>query len=75
MQVVSGPIGKQTVHVEAPPRQGLEADRDDYCRVLEGTQRNGLDVTAWSTWFLVTLRQAMQTALEQIRHVLLKARF
>lgn len=26
MQVVSGPIGRQTVHFEAPPRQGLEIE-------------------------------------------------
>ena len=25
MQVVSGPIGRETLHVQAPPRQGLEA--------------------------------------------------
>jgi len=26
MQVVSGPIGRETVHVEAPPREGLETE-------------------------------------------------
>jgi len=147
MQVVSGPLGKQTVHFEAPPREGLASELDafvawfnksqadtgldpllraglahlwfvtlhpfddgngriaraitdlalaqaehhsvrfyamaavimtnrkDYYRVLERTQRDGLDVTAWLEWFLATLRQAMQAALQQIEYVLLKARF
>ncbi len=147
MQVVSGPIGKQTVHFEAPPRQGLEheldtfvrwfnnsksdaavdpllragiahlwfvtlhpfddgngrlaraiadlalaqaehhsvrfyamaaaimANRKDYYRILEATQRGGLDISAWLEWFLAMLRQTMEHALEQVAHVLLKAKF
>jgi Fic family protein len=147
MQVVSGPIGKQTVHFEAPPRHGLEgeldalvdwfsksradveldpllraglahlwfvtlhpfddgngrlaraitdlalaqaehhsvrfyamaaaimANRKDYYRVLDATQRDGLAVTAWLEWFLATLRQTIENALEQIDYLLLKAKF
>ena len=147
MQVVSGPVGKQTVHFQAPPRQGLEgeldtfvdwfnksradagldpllraglahlwfvtlhpfadgngrlaraitdlalaqaehhsvrfyamaaailANRKDYYRILEATQRDSLAVTAWLEWFLAMLRQTMENALEQIDYVLLKAKF
>lgn len=53
----------------------IMAHRKDYYRVLERTQRNGLDVTDWLEWFLTTLRQAMDSALDQIQYVLLKARF
>ncbi len=53
----------------------IMANRKDYYRVLEATQRNGLAVTAWLKWFLATLRQTMGNALEQIDYVLLKAKF
>ena len=38
MQVVSGPIGKQTVHFEAPPRQGLEAELENFIQWFNRTQ-------------------------------------
>jgi Fic family protein len=147
MQVISGPIGKPTVHFEAPPRLGLEAElaafiawfnqsrqdlaldpllragiahlwfvtlhpfddgngriaraltdlalaqaehhsirfyamaatimaqREDYYRVLERTQRDGLDITDWLEWFLTVLRRTLDHALDQVQHVLLKSRF
>ena len=147
MQVVSGPIGRQTVHFEAPARQILEAElrafldwfnqnqndtsldavlragiahlwfvtlhpfddgngrlaraitdlalaqaehhsvrfyamaatimenRKAYYEVLEKTQRNGLDITPWLEWFLIMLKQTMQTAVQRIEFVLQKARF
>ena len=36
MQVVSGPIGRETLHVQAPPRQGLEAAVQ---QLIEGSTR------------------------------------
>jgi Fic family protein len=53
----------------------IMAHREDYYRVLERTQRNGLDITDWLEWFLIMLRQTLNHALDQIQQVLLKARF
>ncbi len=53
----------------------IMAYREDYYRVLERTQRNGLDITGWLVWFLIMLRQTLTRALDQIEQVLLKARF
>jgi len=147
MQVVSGRIDRPTVHFEAPPRQGLEAQLDDfiawfnasrhdsaldpllragiahfwfvtlhpfddgngrltraltdlalaqaqpqairfhamsasiladragYYRVLEASQKDGLDLTAWLQWFLRTLHDSLTRALHRIDRVLAKARF
>jgi len=147
MQVVSGRIDRPTVHFEAPPRLGLEAqldaflewfngsrgdaaldpllraglahfwfvtlhpfddgngrltraitdlalaqaehqairlytmsasilaDRAGYYRVLETSQKSGLDVTAWLQWFLLTLQHSLDEALQRIDRVLAKARF
>jgi Fic family protein len=51
------------------------ADRNGYYQILERCQRGGLDITAWLTWFLVTLADSLQRALRQIAGVLAKARF
>lgn len=147
MQVVSGRLDRPTVHFEAPPRQGLEAqleaflawfehsredvsldpllragiahfwfvtlhpfddgngrltraitdlalaqgeqqairfyamsasileDRAGYHRILETSQREGLDITAWLEWFLATLLKSLEQALVRIDRVLAKARF
>jgi Fic family protein len=145
MRVVSGPVGRQKVHFEAPPRKGLEAqlgrfldwfnappaqldglvraglahlwfvtlhpfedgngrvaraitdmalcqderqpqrlfslsaqlmrNRDAYYAILERTQRDGLDVTAWLTWHLEQVSLACELAGGTIAHVLAKARF
>lgn len=147
MQVVSGRLDRQTVHFEAPPREGLEQqvgafldwfarspgdatldpllragiahfwfvtlhpfedgngrltraitdlalaqaehqsirfytmsasildDRKGYYRVLEASQRGGLDITAWLTWFLQTLLHSLQQAQARIGRVLAEARF
>lgn len=147
MQVVSGRIDRPTVHFEAPPREGLEAQLDDfiawynasrgdsaldpllragiahfwfvtlhpfddgngritraltdlalaqaqpqairfhamsasiladragYYRVLEASQKDGLDITAWLQWFLRTLHDSLTRALHRIDRVLAKARF
>jgi len=147
MQVVSGRIDRPTVHFEAPPRQGLEAQLDaffdwfnrsqsdvsldpllraglahfwfvtlhpfddgngrltrvitdlalaqaenqairfyamsasilaarpDYYRILEVSQKAGLDVTPWLEWFLQTLLDSLHQATKRIDRVLAKARF
>lgn len=147
MQVVSGRIDQPTVHFEAPPRAGLEAqladflawfegsrrdasvdpflragiahfwfvtlhpfddgngrltraitdlalaqgeqqairfyamsasildDRAGYYRILELSQKGGLDITAWLQWFLETLLKSLQQALARIDRVLAKTRF
>jgi Fic family protein len=147
MQVVSGRIDRPTVHFEAPPRQGLEAQlmaffdwfnasradisldpllraglahfwfvtlhpfddgngrltraitdlalaqaenqairfyamsasilasRQDYYRILEDSQKDGLDVTPWLEWFLQTLLHTLEQAIKRIDRVLAKARF
>ncbi|MEX1828515.1 Fic family protein [Luteibacter sp. CQ10] len=51
------------------------ADRSGYYRILERTQRNGVDVTAWLEWFLRTLHDSLSTALRHIESVMAKARF
>lgn len=53
----------------------IMAHREEYYRVLERTQRNGLDITDWLEWFLIMLRQTLNRALDQIQHVLLKTQF
>lgn len=144
MQVVSGPIGKQRVHFEAPPagqidgemrrlldwlngatrepaliKAGLghlwfvtlhpfddgngriaraignlllaradgspqrfyslsaqiQRERNAYYDVLERTQKGSLDVTEWLSWFLRTLKDAIQQAHATLDSVLAKARF
>ena len=144
MQVVSGSIGRQQVHFEAPPAERLESEtkrfldwinlastelpliraglghlwfitlhpfddgndriaraigdlllaradgspqrfyslsaqiqreRNAYYDILERTQKDSLDVTAWLAWFLATLHQAVDQAQHTLDAVLIKARF
>lgn len=51
------------------------ADRAGYYRVLESSQKAGLDITPWLQWFLHTLLDSFQQALQRIDRVLAKARF
>jgi Fic family protein len=51
------------------------ADRAGYYRVLESSQKAGLDITAWLHWFLTTLLNSLQEALQRIDRVLAKTRF
>jgi Fic family protein len=51
------------------------ADRAGYYRVLESSQKAGLDITRWLQWFLRTLHDSLQQALQRIDRVLAKARF
>lgn len=145
MQVVSGRVGRQQVHFEAPPRQRLEqelsvfidwftsppkdldlvvragvahlwlvtlhpfddgngrvtravtdralaqaeqqsvrfyslsaaimARRQEYYDYLEQAQKGDLNITSWLGWFLDTLLQALEQALDRVDKVLLKSRF
>jgi Fic family protein len=51
------------------------AHRQDYYRVLEATQRGGLNITEWLVWFLQTLLHTFEQAIQRIDRVLAKARF
>lgn len=50
-------------------------DRAGYYAVLENSQKGGLDITRWLSWFLDTLLRSLQQALARIDRVLAKARF
>ncbi|MDH4609054.1 Fic family protein [Pseudomonas sp. BN102] len=50
-------------------------DRTGYYRILENSQKGGLDITAWLEWFLRTLLRSLEQALIHIDRVLAKARF
>ena len=41
MQIVSGAIGKQKVHFEAPPSKSVRKEMDDFIKWIEATSRNG----------------------------------
>lgn len=49
--------------------------RNDYYRVLERTQRDGLDVTEWLDWFLRQVAAACTLAEGTVAATLAKARF
>lgn len=51
------------------------ASRKDYYRILELSQKAGLDITPWLEWFLQTLLDTLQQAIKRINRVLGKARF
>jgi Fic family protein len=51
----------------------IEAERNDYYRVLEHTQRGGLDITPWMTWFVGCLDRAIDQAGSLTAGVLRKA--
>ena len=57
MQVVSGPIGRETVHFQAPPRQGLEAALDQLIHWFNAppVELDGLIRAGISHLWLVTL--------------------
>lgn len=51
------------------------ADRSGYYRVLESSQKAGLDITDWLRWFLHTLHDSLTHALHRIDRILAKPRF
>lgn len=53
----------------------IQAERRDYYAQLERSQRGGLDVTAWLSWFLVCLTRAVRRSEAELERVLHKALF
>ena len=53
----------------------IERERKAYYDILEQTQKGGMDVTAWLSWFLATLGRALASAHATLDAVLMKARF
>ena len=52
----------------------IEAERRDYYTVLERSQKGGLDVTSWLTWFVGCLGRSLDRAQGTLSAVLRKAR-
>lgn len=50
-------------------------ERENYYRILEQTQRGGMDVTEWLTWFLAQVQAAATAAEHTVANTLNKARF
>lgn len=65
---------KQSIRLYAMSASIL-AKRKDYYDVLEASQRNSMDITAWLIWFLETLADSLQSAIEKIDRTLEKSRF
>ena len=53
----------------------IRRERDGYYKILESTQRNGLDITSWLTWFLRCFDRAVAEADHLLDAVLRKAGF
>ncbi|MCK7559858.1 Fic family protein [Chitinophaga sedimenti] len=53
----------------------IRQERKDYYKILESTQRDTLDITAWLTWFLQCLERAIAATDQTLSVVKMKARF
>jgi len=53
----------------------IRRERRKYYATLESTQKGGVDVTRWQTWFLSCLLRAIEGAHDTLGSVLRKARF
>jgi len=53
----------------------IRAERNAYYDVLERTQKGGLDITGWLTWFLNCLKEAFARSEDTLGAVLAKAEF
>lgn len=51
------------------------AHREAYYRVLEQSQKGGLDISDWLEWFLQIFAETLQQATARIERVMAKARF
>lgn len=51
------------------------ANRNDYYKILEKSQRQTTDITIWLLWFLKTLDGSIQTAINKIDQTLARSRF
>ncbi len=53
----------------------IQRERKAYYDILEQTQKQSMDVTAWLMWFLGALHRAIEHAQHTLDAVLIKARF
>jgi Fic family protein len=53
----------------------IQAERNEYYRLLEATQKGNLDITPWMSWFLGCLGRAFENAANVSAAVLAKAQF
>jgi Fic family protein len=53
----------------------IRIERKAYYDMLESTQKDGMDVTPWLTWFLACLGRAFEGAEATLASVMAKARF
>jgi Fic family protein len=53
----------------------IREERNDYCGVLEATQKGDMDITSWLDWFLACLGRAFDHAEITLASVMNKARF
>ncbi|QMT60133.1 Fic family protein [Legionella sp. PC997] len=65
---------KQSIRLYAMSATIL-AHRNDYYQILEQSQRQTTNITLWLSWFLKTLDNSIQTAIDKIDQTLAKSRF
>lgn len=53
----------------------IRLERNAYYNILEKTQKDGLDITAWLTWFLECLDRAFDRTEEIVSKSMMRARF
>ncbi|MGV3624127.1 MAG: Fic family protein [Archangium sp.] len=53
----------------------LERDRSEYYRMLEKTQRGGLDVTEWLSWFIDTFERCLSLSATTLKQVTVRNSF
>ena len=53
----------------------IRRERRDYYSILERTQRETMDITAWMTWFVDCLGRAIESAEDTLDATLVKGRF
>jgi Fic family protein len=53
----------------------IRAEREDYYRLLEATQKHDLDITPWVKWFLTCLERAFVGAETHLAAIMAKAQF
>lgn len=54
---------------------GILAKRASYYKILEQSQKGGLDITPWLVWFLETLNDTFAGVIAEIEKTLFKTRF
>lgn len=55
--------------------EAILKQRSQYYEILEATQKGGLDITPWISWFCDALLTALDDALNKIERTLFKAKF